>query len=631
LNEETDFVNAIAFPPNQPAALAKNAGYATQPPLQRFLTSCYEEFVADDSGAVADYIPELKKANPAHFGVSLATIDGHVYEIGDSAVPFTIQSVSKAFVFALALEMVGEERVEAAIGVEPSGEAFNSIRLTANNRPFNPMVNAGAIACSGLVHQVEGGGAFERIREKLSLFAGRELGVDEAVHVSERVTGDRNRAIAWLLRNYSVVQGDVDAVLDTYFRQCAVLVTARDLAIMAATLANRGINPVTRVQVITPHIVAKTLSVMTSSGMYDYAGEWIYRVGIPAKSGVGGGIIAALPSQIGLGTFSPCLDSHGNSVRGLKVCEALSARFDLHMLNRSADVRTCIIADYDISGISSRRSRQPHEQQILEDRRNDIRVIELVGALSFATIDYVTRRLAAEPPSAPLLILDFRRVPDVTAAGTRLLGETLAVLGNAGVTTILTGFEAASPIWTAVRSQVTEERGLRRFTLLDDAIEWAEDQVIYRYGGFTSLKETVHLSDQSLLAGLTDQEIAALAELSAVRTYDIGQRIIRAGEPANSLFFLQSGMVSVKLPSGVRLASLGPGMVFGEMAIIEHQRSADVWADTSVKCLELPLDAFTDYRNLHPQTGLQIMRNLSTLLARRLILANAKVDLLSAY
>jgi len=630
-NEEEEFVNAITFPPSRTVALSRNAGYATQPPLQRFLTSCYEEFVSEYSGAVADYIPELKKANPAHFGVSLATIDGHVYEIGDSAVPFTIQSVSKAFVFALALEMVGDERVEAAIGVEPSGEAFNSIRLTADNRPFNPMVNAGAIACSGLIHQVEGDAAFERIREKLSLFAGRELDVDEAVHVSERVTGDRNRAIAWLLRNYSVVQGNVDAVLDTYFRQCAVLVTARDLAIMAATLANRGINPVTGVQVITPHIVARTLSVMTTSGMYDYAGEWVYRVGIPAKSGVGGGIVAALPSQIGLGTFSPRLDSHGNSVRGLKVCEALSARFDLHMLNRSADVRTCIIADYDISGISSRRSRQPHEQQILEDRRNDIRVIELVGALSFATIDYVTRRLASEPPSAPLLVLDFRRVPDITQAGIRLLGENLAVLGNIGVTTVLTGFDAASPVWTAIRSQVAEEGKLRRFTLLDDAVEWAEDQIIYRYGGFTSLKETAHLSDQSLLAGLTDQEIAALAKLSTVRTYEIGQRIIRAGEPANSLFFLQGGMVSVKLPSGVRLASLGPGMAFGEMAIIEHQRSADVWADTLVKCLELPLDAFTDYRNLHPQTGLHIMRNLSKLLARRLILANAKVDLLSAY
>ena len=181
---------------------------------------------------------------------------------------------------------------------------------------------------------MDGKGAFERVRAKLSQFAGRELGVDEAVQPRRRATGDRNRAIAWLLRNYAVLPDDVDAVLDVYFRQCAILVTARDLAVMAATLANRGINPVTGVQVVTPHVVARTLSVMTSSGMYDYAGEWTYRVGIPAKSGVGGGIVAALPSQFGLGTFSPLLDNHGNSVRGLKVCEALSARFDLHMLNR---------------------------------------------------------------------------------------------------------------------------------------------------------------------------------------------------------------------------------------------------------------------------------------------------------
>jgi len=172
---------------------------------------------------------------------------------------------------------------------------------------------------------------------------------------------------------------------------------------------------------------------------------------------------------------------------------------------------------------------------------------------------------------------------------------------------------------------------LRRFALLDDAIEWAEDQVIYRYGGFTSSKETSHLGEQALLADLELEEIAALAELSTARRYQAGQRIVCAGEPANSLFFLQSGMVSVKLPSGVRLASLGPGMEFGEMAIIENYRSADVWADTPVACLELPLDSFDDYRRLHPQIAMKIMRNLSALLARRLILANAKVDLLSAY
>jgi glutaminase len=172
------------------------------------------------------------------------------------------------------------------------------------------------------------------------------------------------------------------------------------------------------------------------------------------------------------------------------VCEALSSRFDLHMLNRNADVRTCIIADYDIFGISSRRSRQPHEQQILDERHSDIRVIELVGALNFATIDYVTRRLAGEPPNAPLLILDFRRVPDLTAAGAQLLGENLTILANAGVTVTLTGLEAASSVWTEVRARTAEPQRLRRFALLDEAIEGAEDQIIYRYGGFTSSKET---------------------------------------------------------------------------------------------------------------------------------------------
>ena len=337
------------------------------------------------------------------------------------------------------------------------------------------------------------------------------------------------------------------------------------------------------------------------------------------------------PSQIGLGTFSPRLDSHGNSVRGLKVCETLSARFRSPYAQPERDVRTCVIADYDILGISSRRSRQPHEQQILDERHSDVRVIELVGALTFAAIDYVTRRLASEPPNAPLLILDFRRVPDLTTAGARLLGENLTILSHAGVTAILAGFEATSPVWEAICALTAEQQKLRRFALLDDAIEWAEDQMIYRHGGFTPLKETSHLGEQALLAELTVDEIAALAELSTERRYEAGQRIISAGGPANSLFFLQSGMVSVKLPSGVRLASLGPGMEFGEMAMLDHRRSADVWADTPVNCLELPLDSFDDYRRLHPQIALKIMRNLSALLARRLILANAKVDLLSAY
>src|SRR4030081_1139327 len=274
---------------------------SSKPPLLRFLHACHADFSAETGGAVADYIPELGKADPDHFGISLATIDGHVYEVGDTRISFTIQSMSKPFVFALALDTLGAAKVESAIGVEPSGDPFNSMRLNADNHPFNPMVNAGAITCSALIREAKSDGAFEYIRQALGRFAGRELGVDEAVYASESATGDRNRAIGYLLRNSSVIKDDVSAVLEVYFRQCSILVTARDSAVMAATLANRGINPVTGEQVTTSYAISRTLSVMTSSGMYDYAGEWIYRVGIPAKSGVGGGILAALPARLGVG------------------------------------------------------------------------------------------------------------------------------------------------------------------------------------------------------------------------------------------------------------------------------------------------------------------------------------------
>src|SRR5437016_5975806 len=282
-----------------PLDAGPTAWTSSKPPLLRFLNACHAEFAGETSGAVADYIPELGKADPAHFGISLATLDGHVYEVGDTQIPFTIQSMSKPFVFALALDTLGASRVENVIGVEPSGDPFNSIRLNAENHPFNPMVNAGAIACSGLIREAKGAGAFEHIRRELSRFAGSDLGVDEAVFASESATGDRNRAIGYLLRTNSVIKDNVASVLDVYFRQCAILVTARDIAVMAATLANRGINPVTGEQVTTSYAIALTLSVMTSSGMYDYAGEWIYRVGIPAKSGVGGGIRSALPARRG--------------------------------------------------------------------------------------------------------------------------------------------------------------------------------------------------------------------------------------------------------------------------------------------------------------------------------------------
>lgn len=602
---------------------------AAMPPLQRFLSACHADFWSDHDGAVANYIPELGKADPAHFGISLATLDGHVYEVGDSRVPFTIQSMSKPFVFAIALDALGSDEVERVIGVEPSGDPFNSIRLNAENHPFNPMVNAGAIACSGLVRKARGADAFETIRDALGRFAGRKLDVDEAVFTSEAATGDRNRAIAYLLRTSDVIKESVDDVLAVYFRQCAVLVTARDCAIMAATLANRGVNPVTGEQVVTPYAVSRTLAVMTSSGMYDFAGEWIYRVGIPAKSGVGGGILASLPARLGLGSYSPRLDSHGNSVRGIKVCEALSAHYGLHMLNRSDDARTSIIADYDIGANPSRRSRRAQERDILAAHPDAVRVLELVGTLSFSNVDYVSRQLAGST-RPQFVIFDLHRVTAMTQAGLRLLAELFRELADFHVTVVLSGIRRASAQWQEITERTGDLRNVRDFYLLDTAIEWAEDQIVYRYGGAIDFLETTELAEQPLLAGLSGDERHELAALATIRHYQQGERILGAGEPASSLFFLRSGVVHVTLPDGIRLATLTAGQCFGEMALLEPARSADVVADFSATAFEIALDDFERFRARHPKAGERIMRNLAQLLAERLTIANARLNLLAA-
>lgn len=606
-----------------------NPSTTLETPLLRFLKDTHADFSRIDEGEVASYIPELGKANPDHFGIAVATTDGHVYEAGDTQVPFTIQSVSKAMVFALALDLLGAERVEAAIGVEPSGEAFNSIRLRADNKPFNAMVNAGAIACSGLIAESTGGDAFELIRQALGRFAGRDLGVDEAVFESERSTGDRNRAIAYLLRTYGGVTGDVDRLLDVYFRQCSVLVTARDLAVMGATFANHGVNPLTGATVASNYAVARTLAVMSSSGMYDFAGEWIYRVGVPAKSGVGGGILAALPSQLGLGTFSPRLDMHGNSVRGIRTCEAISEAFDLHMLSRRDDVRTCIVADYDFRTVPSKPGRQPHEQDILSARSGAIRAIELAGKLSFASMDYVTRRLT-DPAGVPeFLILNLHRVATITDAGLRLLTGLIKNQLPAATTAVIAGVEAASPLTPQLKALREQGVRVRIFPTYDAAVEWAEDQVVYRHGGFSRIEVEADLSRQALLAGLSPQELADLSRLGTRVVFPAGTRIISANEPPARVYFLLRGMVSARSVGDVRLSTMIPGMVFGEMALIEQPRSTDVWADTEAVCVEVTADQFRAFQETHARAADRIMRNLAILLAGRMRMATARIEMLT--
>jgi glutaminase len=293
------------------------------------------EFADDHRGDVASYIPELSTADPEAFGLALVGVAGSRYEAGESGVPFTIQSVSKPFAYALALADVGMEAVLARVGVEPSGEGFNAISLEpGTGRPDNPLINAGAILTTSLV---AGGGPeerFGRILDLLSRCAGRELPVDAAVYRSERDTGDRNRALAHLMRAAGSLSVPAEDAVDVYFRQCSVLVTAADLAVMAATLANGGVHPLTGERVMDQLVAEQVLTVMATCGMYDYSGEWLLRVGLPAKSGVAGGLVAVSPSQFGIGLFSPPLDERGNSVRAVEASRAISERFSLHLMHQ---------------------------------------------------------------------------------------------------------------------------------------------------------------------------------------------------------------------------------------------------------------------------------------------------------
>ena len=288
-------------------------------------------------GKLATYIPQLAEVDPDGFGISVATVDGRFFEVGDHQHLFTLQSISKPLVYGLALETVDAVTLKERVNVEPTGDPYNSIvKLDDTGRPHNPLINTGAIAVADLIRGDRLEDRFARIARTLEGYLGRSIEVDEAVYQSERHTGNRNRAIAQLLKHFGRLEGPLEESLDLYFRQCSVRVSAHDLALTGATLANAGVNPQTGQVVLSDHHVSSLLSLMLSCGMYDYSGQWAYRVGLPAKSGVGGGICVVVPGKMGIGVFSPRLDERGNSARGLAVVEAISREYGLHVFGRDS-------------------------------------------------------------------------------------------------------------------------------------------------------------------------------------------------------------------------------------------------------------------------------------------------------
>lgn len=560
-------------------------------------------YASDDSGALADYIPELAKADPSWFGMSLCTIDGHVYDCGDSDQEFTIQSVSKPFVYALALADNGPTAMLERVGVEPSGKAFNSILLDGTNRPHNPMVNAGAIATVAMVRGVDG--RFDRILETLGAFAGRTLSMDDSVYESERETGHQNRAIAHLMRTAGVFDLDVEEVLDVYFRQCSVLVTSRDLAVMAATLANGGRNPVTGRTALPSEAVGDVLSVMFTSGMYDYSGEWAFETGMPAKSGVSGGIAGLIPGQAGLGVFSPLVDDRGNSVRGAQVCQDFSKDLGFHLFRNRTDSLPPIKSVSIGSARHSYRVRSIAETQLLKHHGNRITAFELQGPWTFIAVERLMRRVGEL--DSGFVILETSRIGSVDEVAGALMNEFADSIAANGGTLILSG---TVPTRLTGLSTVT-------FPTIDEALEWSEERVLSNLSPEGRPGSTVTVADSDLGRGLDADAAEALARAGRMMRIAEGSAVVHEGTAARSMYLVTSGHLTASIGDR-RVASFGPGAIFGEMSFLTGaRRTATVVADTACRLVE-----FNDIGALSPEIRERVHRNIAVVIAQRLTVAN---------
>ncbi|WP_078810915.1 glutaminase A [Selenihalanaerobacter shriftii] len=300
--------------------------------MQRLLEKDLEKYSHyHQYGKVPTYIPALAKADPTDVGISIINTKGNSFCIGECQKKFSLQSVSKPLALILAIMDNGKEKVFSKVGMEPTGDPFNSInKLTGADKPYNPMINAGAIAVTSMIKGKNSLKKFQRIIDLFKKLSGNEnLDINHEVYSSEIETGNRNRSLAYYMKDKDIIEGQVEDIVKLYFKQCSIAVTCTDIANMASVLANEGVIPKTSERVIPRNIAQMVRTLMATCGMYDESGRFALTVGLPAKSGVGGGIMAVVPNRFGIGTYGPALDEKGNSIVGMKILEELSKKLDL--------------------------------------------------------------------------------------------------------------------------------------------------------------------------------------------------------------------------------------------------------------------------------------------------------------
>ncbi|KAK4552140.1 hypothetical protein LTR86_010676 [Recurvomyces mirabilis] len=396
-------------------------------PIPDYLQSVLEKARPIEEGAPAGYIDVLARADTSRLAVALAMVDGNIYSAGDDELEFSMQSISKAFVYAIAIEDAGLKAVLDKIGMEPSGDAFNRLSLQKDsNRPFNPMINAGAITAHSLVVAPDATveQRTERILNAFSRLAGRELHIDEEVFEAEWKDANRNMGIGYMLKAAGIITCNPAEAVRGYIRQCSINVTVKDLAMMASVLCNSGVHPISGERTMPAESARQVLSVMATCGMYDGSGEWLATVGFSAKSGVSGAIMGALPGQVGIAAFSPKLDERGNSVRSVDICKQLSADMGLHLMN-SSQVALSTVQIKVAKILAGVNNTKPHHPNC--DR--EVIVFSLRGAVRFAGSERLTRALERELTGAHMdacaVVLSFRETYSLNDIARRVIHEDI--------------------------------------------------------------------------------------------------------------------------------------------------------------------------------------------------------------
>lgn len=602
-------------------------------PLASRLASLHAALADVRDGEVATYIPALAHADPDACGIALATSEGRRYSAGSVTSTFTIQSVSKPFVYALALADSGIDRVLARVGTEPTGDAFNAVTLEAGTgRPLNPMVNAGAIETACLVAGATPTEQRQRILSGLSSFAGRDLSVDEDVLASEMQTGDRNRALAYLMRGAGSLSATVEDALEVYVAQCAITVTTDDLAMMAATLAAGGTHPVTGEQVVPGDVVGPVLSVMATCGMYDAAGTWLFRVGLPAKSGVSGAVLAVLPGQFGLGVWSPPLDSHGNSVRGVRACETLSADLGLHLFTATGTSASPIRRWTSGTTLRSVASRTPEQVAALDEVADRIQVVELHGPLHDLAVEAVAHALLERLADDKdwLVVLDVSHLGAIHGPAAGVLNDTLGLLSGDGCRVTVVDPHRGTP-HACIGEGVPEVQVVRD---RDEALAAFEDTLLGEHDRRGHVPESVlPLADHEVLRDLTAEHRAAVEPLLVTRVLPAGSIVIEAGTPPDGLTWVTAGEVSVLVRRldgrWRRVSGIGAGGVLGEVSTVDGMpRSARVVSDVPVLLHHLDASAIDTLREARRDAYGGLMLGLARLLSTRVRRANTVIQAL---